>query len=275
MSSVTIGFKDRSYDESRFLEKDKKNMNTKIILSKKDIILSFNKIKKNIYFPIGDSSIIPTYNLFKIVRKKTNVSLSGDGGDEMFFGYEAFKGYFLMIYLKKMIPNFILRAFQILNKKITVSYKYMSISKKIKFFLKYIDKDLYLIKNYWISNFDEKDSNEYFERKSNNFKTFEILKKLFISSASKMDYAQSYFIKYYLPLILLKVDFSSMINSVENRSPILSKNIINFSIDLRSEENFRFFKNEFLMKKIFFKYLKDKKEIKKHGFAFNLNEILK
>ena len=53
MSSVTIGFKDRSYDESRFLEKDKKNMNTKIILSKKDIILSFNKIKKNIYFPIG------------------------------------------------------------------------------------------------------------------------------------------------------------------------------------------------------------------------------
>ena len=56
-----------------------------------------------------------------------------------------------------MIPNFILRAFQILNKKITVSYKYMSISKKIKFFLKYIDKDLYLIKNYWISNFDEKD----------------------------------------------------------------------------------------------------------------------
>ena len=60
-----------------------------------------------------------------------------------------------------------------------------------------------------------------------------------------MDYAQSYFIKYYLPLILLKVDFSSMINSVENRSPILSKNIINFSIDLRSEENFRFFKNRF------------------------------
>ena len=53
MSSVTIGFKDRSYD-GRDFRKDKKNMNTKIILSKKDIILSFNKIKKNIYFPIGD-----------------------------------------------------------------------------------------------------------------------------------------------------------------------------------------------------------------------------
>ena len=94
MSSVTIGFKDRSYDESRFLEKDKKNMNTKIILSKKDIILSFNKIKKNIYFPIGDSSIIPTYNLFKIVRKKTNVSLSGDGVMRCFLATKHSKGIF-------------------------------------------------------------------------------------------------------------------------------------------------------------------------------------
>ena len=83
----------------------------------------------------------------------------------------------------------------------------MSISKKIKFFLKYIDKDLYLIKNYWISNFDEKDSNEYFERKSNNFKTFEILKKLFISSASKMDYAQSYFIKILSSIDIIKGRF--------------------------------------------------------------------
>ena len=274
INSVTIGFKDKSYDESRFVEKDKKNLNTKVILSKRNIITSFNKIKKNIYFPIGDSSIIPTYNLFKIVRKKTNVSLSGDGGDEMFFGYEAFKGYFLMIYLKKVIPNFILKALQLLNKKIKLSYKYMSISKKIKFFLKYIDKELYLTKNYWISNFDERDSNEYFVRKRKDLKTFKILKKLFTNSPSKMDYAQNYFIKHYLPLILLKVDFSSMLNSVENRSPILSKSIINFSIDLRSGNNFRFFKNRYLMKKIFFRYLEDKKEIKKHGFAFNLNEIL-
>ena len=89
-----------------------------------------------------------------------------------------------------------------------------------------------------------------------------------------MKFAQMYFIKYYLPIILLKVDFSSMINSVENRSPYLSKNLLNYSLDLNSSENFNYFKNRSLMKKLFSKYLKNEKEIRKHGFAFNLKIIL-
>ena len=51
-----------------------------------------------------------------------------------------------------------------------------------------------------------------------------------------MKFAQYYFIKFYLPTILMKVDFSSMINSVENRSPYLSKNFLNYSVDLDSKK---------------------------------------
>ena len=66
-----------------------------------------------------------------------------------------------------------------------------------------------------------------------------------------------------------------MLNSVECRSPYLSKDLINYSIDLPSSKNFKFFKNRYLMKKIFSEPLKNQNEIAKHGFAFDKNIILK
>ena len=272
IKSFTIGFKEKSFDESRHVLGSKRNKNIKKILNKKDVIKSFYKIKKNIYFPFGDSSIIPTYHLFNSIKKDTNVSITGDGGDEIFFGYEAFKGYYLSLIVKKIIPNFLIRILKLPFSNIKVDDSYMSFKKKIKFFFRYLDNKIYLMNNYWISNFTEKDSYEYFNR---NQKTLSMLKILFDKYSDKMKFAQIYFIKYYLPTILMKVDFSSMINSVENRAPYLSKNLLNYSLDLSSSKNFNYFKNRSLMKKIFSEYLKNEKDIKKHGFAFNLKTILK
>ena len=90
-----------------------------------------------------------------------------------------------------------------------------------------------------------------------------------------MKFAQIYYMKYFLPLILLKIDYSSMLNSVESRSPFLSKDLVNFAVDLPSKKNFSLFKNRKLMKNIFYYELSNYNDVKKHGFAFNKYSVLK
>ena len=85
----------------------------------------------------------------------------------------------------------------------------------------------------------------------------------------------SKFIKFYLPAILIKSDFSSMLNSIESRAPYLSKDLVNFSLDLPASKNFKLFTQRPLMKRIFKKDFEEIIEKKKHGFAFNKREILK
>lgn len=276
INSFTIGFKDKTYDEASFVKKSNNNKNIKKILHKKDIIKTFKKIKKNVYFPFGDSSSVPTLELFNLVKKKTNVIMGGDGGDEIFFGYLAFKIFYIITIIKKVLPNFFLKLIKFPFKKIKISTGYLNLRKKIKFFFKYLDKDLYLINNYWFTNFDENEIKKYFKKDSGNFSSKNILKirYLYNKFKDKNRFAQIYYIKYFLPMILTKVDFSSMLNSVESRSPYLSKDLLNFSLDTNTKKNFSLFKNRKLMKDIFKEHFNDEEKFIKHGFAFNKYIIL-
>jgi asparagine synthase (glutamine-hydrolysing) len=276
INSFTIGFKEKSYDESKYVKKERFNNNIKKILTEKNFINTFKKIKKNTYFPFGDSSSVPTYELFNLVKKKTNVTLGGDGGDEIFFGYLSFRGFYLAQLIRSFVPIFVIKLIKIFSSKIKITTNYLGLKKKIKYFFKFLDKKLFLINNYWISNFDEKDVQDYFNKKNIGLSPeFKKIQKIYNTNNDEMKFAQIYYMKYFLPLILTKVDYSSMLNSVESRSPFLSKDLVNFSIDLPSNKNFSLFKNRKLMKNIFFYHLSNYNDIKKHGFAFNKYSILK
>ena len=95
IKSFTIGFKDKTYDESRHVKSTKANKNYKKILHKEDFQSILNNIKKEIYFPFGDASLIPTYEVFNLARKQTNVTLTGDGGDELFLVIWHLKAFIL------------------------------------------------------------------------------------------------------------------------------------------------------------------------------------
>ena len=276
IKSFTIGFKEKTYDESRYIKSTKANKNYKKILRKEDFQLIFNNIKKEIYFPFGDASLIPTYEVFNLARKQTNVTITGDGGDELFFGYLAFKGFYLMEKIKLICPKFLLNILKFFFGNLKISDKYLDNKKKISYFFKYIDKKNYEALLSWISSFDNLEEKKYFKNKKiKKSKFLNYISKIYNSYPDKMKFSQIFFIKFYLPAILIKSDFSSMLNSIESRAPYLSKDLVNFSLDLPASKNFKLFTQRPLMKRIFKKDFEEIIEKKKHGFAFNKREILK
>lgn len=92
VNTFSIGFADPSYNELEWARKvaDHLSVNHKDDIIHPDIIQLFDHLMYFMDDPIGDFSIFPTYLVSKHARKDVTVSLSGDGGDELFGGYETY-----------------------------------------------------------------------------------------------------------------------------------------------------------------------------------------
>ena len=89
----TIGYSENAYDESNAAREVANHLGTnhhEFILSPNDAKSIIPNLSELYCEPFADSSQIPTYFLAKQTRKNVTVSLSGDGGDELFGGYNRY-----------------------------------------------------------------------------------------------------------------------------------------------------------------------------------------
>ncbi len=90
--TFSIGFSDPSYDETAWSARvaDHLGVSHRIEILEPQIGDLFEELLHYFDDPIGDFSIFPTYMVSKLAREEVKVVLTGDGGDELFGGYETY-----------------------------------------------------------------------------------------------------------------------------------------------------------------------------------------
>ncbi len=91
--TFSIGFDDPRYDESAYAAEVAKHLSTthESMVIRPNVAESLLTLARNFGQPFGDSSALPTYWLSKMTRQHVKVALSGDGGDELFGGYDRYR----------------------------------------------------------------------------------------------------------------------------------------------------------------------------------------
>lgn len=91
--TFTIGFEEKEYDEAEAAASIAKHLgtdHTSLTISERELKEIIPKLPSIFTEPMADSSELPTYLVSKLARSKVTVSLSGDAGDELFAGYNTY-----------------------------------------------------------------------------------------------------------------------------------------------------------------------------------------
>lgn len=93
LRTFSIGFEEASYDELGHARRVARLFSTEheeFVIRPKALELT-EKLIRHLDEPLGDFSIFPTYLVSQMARSRVKVILSGDGGDELFAGYEHYQ----------------------------------------------------------------------------------------------------------------------------------------------------------------------------------------
>ena len=108
--SYTIGMTEKDFNEAEIAGKIAKHLgteHTELYITEEDAKRVIPKLGTMFGEPFADSSQIPTYLVSRMTREHVTVSLSGDGGDELFCGYQTYQSVERIWQKTARIPAFI------------------------------------------------------------------------------------------------------------------------------------------------------------------------
>ena len=192
--------------------------------------------------PLGDSSILPTYLLCKFARRHVTVALSGDGGDELFAGYDPFKVLAKAQLYHRAVPRPVHAAVAALAARMPPSDRNMSLDFKLNRGLRGLGLRPALWNPIWLGPASPSDIAALLAETVDVEDLYSEAVTAWDNSASPsvVDRTLEFYTNFYLADdIMVKSDRAGMRNSLEVRAPFLDNDVADFARRLPSSVKLR------------------------------------
>ncbi len=275
VNTFSVGFKEDDFNELPFAKElaQKYDTNHMELVIEPNIADDIYSILSDLGEPFGDSSLIPSYLVTKEMSNFYKVSLSGDGGDEL-FGYPIYADYYQLETLYDSVPQY-LRKLKINGSKL---FSRLGLGNNLGRFEQFVKNKPNgdCLKRDMVFSSDEVDrllnsrqSNytQHYLDECWNFSNASTISNQVIAGSLKSRLLNDY---------LTKVDRSSMMNSLEVRSPFLDKELGALAFSIPNAIKFKNNQPKAILKELAVKYMDPNIHLrKKSGFGIPINHWLR
>ncbi|MEP7015998.1 MAG: asparagine synthase (glutamine-hydrolyzing) [Verrucomicrobiota bacterium] len=282
LKTFSIGFHEKSFDETQF----GKRVSAKFGTDHRAEALSparardlIDECLTQMDEPLGDNSLLPTYLLSGFTRKHVTVALGGDGGDELFAGYDPFLALKAAEMYRAVFPRPAHAAIKALFQRLPVSHASMSFDFKMKRTLRGLDYPSRFWLPVWMAPLDRNGLEDLFSEPIDFEDVYSEAIEQWENCPQQdlVDKTLQFYTKLYLQDdILMKVDRASMMHGLEVRAPFLDIDLVDFVRRIPNRYKFRNGTTKYLLKKALTGILPD--EIlyrRKKGFGTPVGEWFK
>jgi asparagine synthase (glutamine-hydrolysing) len=280
LSTYTIGFNEPSFDESGYAQSVARFFGTRHhceMLNFDAALALIPTVLQKLDEPLSDPSIIPTYMLSRFTRRHVTVALSGDGGDELFAGYDPFKALGPASLYHALVPRGLHRGLRRLADLLPISQRNMSFDFKVRRALMGLSYPPAMWNPIWLSPAEPTVFRELFEEPLCAEDLYEEAIALWAGGSNLGDRTLEFYTNYYLQDdILMKVDRAAMMVSLESRAVFLDNDLVEFCRRLPYRFKHRNGTQKYLLKKALAPLLpKTVLSRRKKGFGIPLTKWLK
>lgn len=281
IDTFSIGFDKKSFDESdksRLVSKLINSNHHEFIISEKDLTKTIDEIILNFDEPFADSSALATYLVSKKTKDYVKVALTGDGGDEVFGGYNKYYMGKLNQKYTSLIPQRLHEnGLSLANKLLAAKEDSRGLKFKANRLLKSINYEGNFYYNIISLGFNESEiknilqSNVYIPNVLDYYKDKTWAERNSISHFRAIDKQLSL-----EGDMLVKVDRTSMLASLECRAPFLNKELWDFTNQLPDSYLINGWDKKHILKEAFKEYFpKDFLNKSKKGFGVPVGDWLR
>ncbi len=257
VKSFSVGFADRSFDESRYARQVAQHLGTdhhELTLEPSMLLDLIPKLPTLLDEPLGDASIIPTYLLSAFTRRHVKVALGGDGGDELFAGYPTIQAHRLAGYYNRA-PRLLRKGLiEPVVGRLPVSRANLSFDFRAKRFVSGAAHPVHERHRRWMGSFTAEERTALLSSDvRDRLAAGGHVKLSELDGAELRDPINQVLLmdmRLYLENdILVKLDRASMMASLEGRVPLLNNDFVEYATRLPLTMKLRGLRSKFLLKR--------------------------